>query len=372
MPHSALKIYSVSDKHVAVCGHGPLKAIAKSIGLKNFSTIEDISSAFPWLDACRPKDDLYSGTIRKAEFDKIEAIVLLGEPERWEQSLQIILDLLIQNGDLNNALKENSSNPPPSQLPIFVCGSDLVWASNAPSPRIAMGCFLCCLDILYEKLTGRHLIYTGLLGKPNPLAYTFALSQLNAIAAKRFGATRPLKRIYCIGDNPEVDIYGANLFNLYLQTISDEMWSSVFQTINTMVREEHPCLFPNPSTTICEQPKTLIEKEEFKWSGLIRRSENMLEILRELVKRKPKRPSPCTMEPVLVTTGVYQEHEGLSGEWKGLQDVLRDFPDLSHLYEPRFVAPNVAEAVASILSLEGVLSSPESTSISTSANGDLN
>lgn len=60
MPHSALRIYSVFDKNVAVCGHGPLKAIAKSIGFKRFSTIDEISAAFPLLDACRPKEVLYS------------------------------------------------------------------------------------------------------------------------------------------------------------------------------------------------------------------------------------------------------------------------------------------------------------------------
>lgn len=107
-------------------------------------------------------------------------------------------------------------------------------------------------------------------------------------------------------DNPEVDIYGANLFNLYLQTVSDETWSPLFQMINTLVQDEHPCLFSNPSTTICERPDLISEKEEVQWGSLIRRSGTMFEILRELVKRKPKRPPPCTMEPVLVTTGVYQ------------------------------------------------------------------
>lgn len=86
-----------------------------------------------------------------------------------------------------------------SQLPILACGSDLVWSSNAPSPRIALGGFLSCLETLYERLTGRNLTYAGLLGKPSPSAYMFALSQLNAIAARDFGATGSLKRIYCIG-----------------------------------------------------------------------------------------------------------------------------------------------------------------------------
>lgn len=76
----------------------------------------------------------------------------------------------------------------------------MVWAGEAPSPRIAHGCFLVCLENLYEVLSGGNkLSYTALIGKPSPATYTFAISQLNAIAAKRFGATEPLKRIYCIG-----------------------------------------------------------------------------------------------------------------------------------------------------------------------------
>ena len=47
--------------------------------------------------------------------------------------------------------------------------------------------------------------------------------------------------------------------------------------------------------------------------------------------------------------------EGVPGVWMDLQRVYRDFPDLAHLFEPRLVAADVAEAVAFILSREGVL-----------------
>ncbi|KAM7535321.1 hypothetical protein Aperf_G00000102215 [Anoplocephala perfoliata] len=354
-PHSALRLYSsYFDKHVAICGQGPLKSLAEQIGFRRCSTINEISQVFPWLDACKPKRDIYNGNIAKNEFNKVEAIILLGEPERWEHSLQILLDLLIQCGDLNKTPNENLSGNSPSQLPIFVCGGDLVWSSNAPSPRISLGSFLNCLETLYERLTGRNLTYTGFLGKPSPSAYMFALSQLNAIAARDFGATRSLKRIYCIGDNPEVDVYGANLFNLLLRTVSEEILKSFLWEINFLVQDEHPDLFPYSKSRLI--PRTEEEDnfklEEVDWNSPIYRSGSQPQIIRELLKRRPKKEPSCTMEPVLVTSGVYKETDGKPQNFLGLSRLLQNYPDLAPLYEPRFVVSDATEAISAILRIE--------------------
>ncbi len=69
MSHTALRLYSdYFDKHVAICGHGPIKDIARNIGFKKVSTIEDVSAAFPWLDACKPKQQLFSVRFPKYVF----------------------------------------------------------------------------------------------------------------------------------------------------------------------------------------------------------------------------------------------------------------------------------------------------------------
>nr|CDS32075.2 cat eye syndrome critical region protein 5 [Hymenolepis microstoma] len=403
-PHSALRLFSTYfDKHVVVCGYGPVKHLAQSIGFKRCSTIDEVSQVFPWLDACKPRNELYNGSVIPNDFSKIEAVVLLGEPERWEHSLQILLDILIQNGDLNKTPNEYLAQRSLPHLPLFACGSDLVWSSNAPSPRIALGSFLSCLQMLYERLTGRRLICTATLGKPSPSAYIFAMVQSNAIAAKDFGATRPLKRIYCIGclqmlyerltgrrlictatlgkpspsayifamvqsnaiaakdfvsqitrDNPEVDIYGANLFNLCLQNISEEVCNSTFQHVNSLVQDENPNLFPNslPSFNFRANENGQIKAKEIDWCSLIHGSGSMSHIIRELVKETPKRELICSFEPILVTSGVYQESDGEPHNWRGLHCIHKKYPDLEFLYRPRLVLSNVAEAVSMILQIE--------------------
>lgn len=105
-----------------------------------------------------------------------------------------------------------------------------------------------------------------------------------------------------------MDVYGANLFNLCLQTISGEILKSFLRRINFLVQDEHPDLFL--FSTPCLIPQTeeddKFKFEEVDWSSLIHRSESQPQIIQELVMRRPKKKSPCTMEPVLVTSGVYR------------------------------------------------------------------
>ena len=108
-------------------------------------------------------------------------------------------------------------------------------------------------------------------------------------------------------DNPDVDIYGANLFNIFLQAVSEEVWTSVIRLVNGMVQKEHPCLFPHPVASF-EEPQGLsdIGMTDSKWISLIQHSGTKPEIIRELVRQKPRRRSSCFMEPILVMSGVYQ------------------------------------------------------------------
>ena len=60
------------------------------------------------------------------------ALVLFGEPVRWEMPLQVLLDVLISDG------KPNA--PPPNlpypHLPVLACNMDLLWMAEAPTPRL--------------------------------------------------------------------------------------------------------------------------------------------------------------------------------------------------------------------------------------------
>ena len=72
--------------------------------------------------------------------------MLLGEPINWESALQIIIDVLITNGDPENTPKLI----PYPHLPIIACNKDMVFKGAAVSPRFAHGAFLNCIESLYR------------------------------------------------------------------------------------------------------------------------------------------------------------------------------------------------------------------------------
>ncbi|VDL96178.1 unnamed protein product [Schistocephalus solidus] len=328
----------------------------------------------------------------------LAAIILFGEPQRWEHSLQILLDLLIHDGDPSKNLEDcgskcltespvahcrltasyeicsiilvaiwYSSDYCPkyytqtapcdyqSHLPVFACSSDLVWAGEAPSPRLAHGSFLICLESLYERITGHRLQYTSLIGKPSPVTYTFALSQLNAIAAKDFGATQPLRRIYCIGDNVDVDVYGANLYNLCLKTLTSEAFTKISRRVHSLIQEEHPNLTSMPFS----EPGPEEAGQRSIYDTLIESSLAMPNILQQLAAHTHLEESVCSFSSILVLTGVYQEHHKLRVKWpdllKPVKDIHPDLPHLPSLRVPDFVARDIEEAIKYILFLEGCL-----------------
>ncbi|ETE70154.1 Cat eye syndrome critical region protein 5, partial [Ophiophagus hannah] len=147
------------------------------------------------------------------DFPTIEGIILLGEPVRWETCLQLIIDILLSNG---NPGVELASVPYP-HIPIVACNMDLLWMAEAKMPRFGHGTFLVCLENIYKKMTGKELKYEALLGKPSTVTYRYAEHVLKQ-QMEGCGWSSPLRQLYAIGDNPMADIYGANLYHRYLQT----------------------------------------------------------------------------------------------------------------------------------------------------------
>jgi hypothetical protein len=74
------------------------------------------------------------------------AIVLLGEPVRWESALQLCTDLLVSNGNPSKRLNHFSDE----HIPVIACNTDLLWMAEAPLPRFGHGAFLVCLESLYQ------------------------------------------------------------------------------------------------------------------------------------------------------------------------------------------------------------------------------
>ncbi|CAF4663791.1 unnamed protein product, partial [Rotaria socialis] len=100
-------------------------------------------------------------------------------------------------------------------IPIIACNRDLVFKAAADLPRFGHGAFLTCLETLYKSISGNDLKYTAFVGKPNEISFQYAETIANKIALAN--GQPKIGKVYFIGDNPNVDIVGANMYNNLLQ-----------------------------------------------------------------------------------------------------------------------------------------------------------
>jgi HAD superfamily hydrolase (TIGR01456 family) len=308
MAHSPLKMFSeYHKKHVLVVGQGPVEQIARSLGFKKVTSMDRFRHAFPALDNVDHKRRRHAPCSFEQYFPRIEAVVLFGEPVRWETSLQLVIDVLMTNG-LPVSAPTSVSHP---HLPILACNMDLHWMAEAVMPRFGHGAFLLCLENLYKKVTGRDLIYTALIGKPSEITYRHGEHVLRD-QSRKMGVAKPLEHIYCIGDNICTDIFGANLYNNYLQR----------RILDRAVLTQTKLQNANQASRSID---TLIGAQG-ELSGAVR----------------------CFS--VLVETGVYSKEGGTP---VSINHSPRDFlPVESSYQEPSFTASNVLEAVSQIFEKE--------------------
>uniref|UniRef100_A0A674JH37 Haloacid dehalogenase like hydrolase domain containing 5 n=1 Tax=Terrapene triunguis TaxID=2587831 RepID=A0A674JH37_9SAUR len=78
----------------------------------------------------------------------IRAVVLFGEPVRWETNLQLIIDVLLTAGCPGKP-HHQASYP---HIPVLACNMDLMWMAEAQSPRDNL-----MTDIYGANLYNRYL-----------------------------------------------------------------------------------------------------------------------------------------------------------------------------------------------------------------------
>ncbi|XP_068169228.1 haloacid dehalogenase-like hydrolase domain-containing 5 [Antennarius striatus] len=330
LSHSPLRIFTQFHKmRVLVSGQGPVMEVAENLGFQDVVTIDMLRDAYPLLDVIdhnrRPKDP----SPPSKGLRPIDAIILFGEPIRWETNLQLIVDLLLTNGNPDNVW--NSNQYP--HIPVLACNMDLLWMAEAKNPRFGHGMFLVCLENLYKKVTGYELKYQALIGKPSVVTYNYA-ELLIRQQAERLGWTTPVKRLYAIGDNPMADIYGANLYNCYLQAArrtSTQMQATSGRGGSGSFEE-----------TLYEAPKmTSTEQDDMS------------------LAHRPVEELPERCSSILVCTGVYsrgqQELPSDPTHTVTEQRIFhghRDFRFDPTLTQPSFIVQDVKEAVELVFQQE--------------------
>ncbi|KPP74846.1 cat eye syndrome critical region protein 5-like [Scleropages formosus] len=380
MSHSPLKMFKkYHEKCVLVSGQGPVLDIAKNVGFSNVVSIDMVRESFPLLDMVdhnrRPKvpvsrlchltplspdtflqGDLpcevftlshYSRSTPIVTIPKIEgkcrfcplcchwiliqtnkqsllvdsaAVVLFGEPIRWETNLQLIIDILLTDGNLGNA-HQNMMFP---HLPLLACNMDLMWMAEAHSPRFGHGTFLVCLENIYKKITGKEMKYEALVGKPSEVTYHYAEHLIREQAAERKWRT-PIRSLYAIGDNLMTDIYGANLYNRYLEERAARKRSKAVAKMAAVT---------GSSTALAQ-----VDDTDSGWESEL------------------SPPSATCCKSVLVCTGVYRPHaEAATNGGSCLQQMAfhghRDFCFDPALVEPGHIVEDVDAAVELIFEQE--------------------
>ncbi|NXS88813.1 HDHD5 hydrolase, partial [Erpornis zantholeuca] len=220
MSHSPLRMFKrYHEKCVLVSGQGPLLDIAQDLGFCQPITIDTLREKRPLLDAVdhdRRPNVLCAVTV------VLTAVVLFGEPVRWETSLQLIIDVLLTSGYPGNPYEQE--NYP--HIPVLACNMDLMWVAEAQSPRFGHGTFMVCLENIYKKITGKELKYEALMGKPSRLTYQYAEHLIRAQAVQR-SWEQPIQTLYAVGDNLMTDVYGANLWEKELASAAAARCRSV-------------------------------------------------------------------------------------------------------------------------------------------------
>ncbi|XP_039626833.1 haloacid dehalogenase-like hydrolase domain-containing 5 [Polypterus senegalus] len=322
MSHSPLRMFrKYHKKSVLVSGQGPVLDIAKNLGFTKVITIDMLREAFPLLDMVdhnrRPKI-LPPSPVNPP---KVEVVVLFGEPIRWETNLQLIVDTLLTNGNLGSAL----CNPTYPHIPLLACNMDLMWMAEAQSPRFGHGTFMVCLENIYKKITGKELRYEALMGKPSELTYHYAEYLIRAQSAERKWR-KPIRTLYAIGDNVMTDVYGANLYNRYLDEKSSKKSAKALAKVAAVT---------GSSATAVSQEEEL---------------DNMWE-------NELSPPSAVACKSVLVCTGVYNPYTEIptDGNECITETVFhghRDFGFEPALVEPDHIVEDVDAAVQLIFKQE--------------------
>ncbi|KAL7986046.1 hypothetical protein Chor_011212, partial [Crotalus horridus] len=281
-----------------------------SLGFCRPITIDRLRETYPLLDMVdhdRKPKVLHLPTM---EFPKIEV--------RWETNLQLIIDVLLTNGYPGNPYQRTYPH-----IPVLACNMDLMWAAEAQSPRFGHGTFMVCLENIYKKITGKELKYEVLMGKPSEVTYHYAEYLIRTQASAKQWKS-PIETLYAIGDNLMTDIYGANLYNRYLE-----------ERISRRSSKAHvqaKALGGTRSATVSQE-----EEIENAWEN-------------ELASATATRCSS-----VLVCTGVYNPHTEVPSDTRVTETVFhghRDFRFDPALVEPNHIVLDVEAAVDLIFQLE--------------------
>ncbi|KAL7253031.1 hypothetical protein ACSBR1_007536 [Camellia fascicularis] len=168
--------------------------------------------------------------------DRVKAAFVISDPVDWGRDIQVLCDILRSGG----LPAENNGHQPA----LYFAADDLEYQAAFPAERLGMGAFRIALESIFNRIHHSALEYTS-FGKPNPFVFKNAETILRQIQASCHDdnvvgiedmVSLDFKTLYMIGDNPVVDIKGAQQ--------AGHPWFSILTRTGVFREKENHAEFP--------------------------------------------------------------------------------------------------------------------------------
>ncbi|KAG8493257.1 hypothetical protein CXB51_010743 [Gossypium anomalum] len=192
---------------IIATGKGDPALVMSEYGFKKVLSLEEFASYFESIDpvsqykrwTTMPQSDRKEPAVPRYNVlsKRIKAAFVVSDPVDWGRDIQVLCDVL-RSGGLPGGANNN-------QPPLYFAADDLEY-------QVRYCAYLCLMEINPKRL--EYVTY----GKPNPFVFKNAeviLSQLQSSScqdhSKNNGVpgSHPFETLYMIGDNPSVDVKGA-------------------------------------------------------------------------------------------------------------------------------------------------------------------
>jgi HAD superfamily hydrolase (TIGR01456 family) len=185
--------------------------VAESYGFKNVIHPKDILAWDPTISPWRSFSEKDRAGARPRDFSKVkfDAILVLADSRDYATDMQLIIDLLLAE---DGKLLTRAKDPIASRIPIYFSQGDYSFPTDHKGPtRLTQGLFRISIEAQYKALTGvdlERVVY----GKPERATYTYADEVLRSWMGEIHNENRLPRNIYMVGDNPQSDICGGNMY----------------------------------------------------------------------------------------------------------------------------------------------------------------
>ncbi|PKS06074.1 hypothetical protein jhhlp_007908 [Lomentospora prolificans] len=236
---------------------------AEAYGFRNVVVPKDILAWDPSISPWRHFTEEERKDARPQDFDRVnfDAVLVFADSRDYATDIQIIMDLLTS---VDGRLGTRSNDPVKTQLPIYFSHGDLIMPTEHKlGPRLTQGAFRIAIEAQWKAITGGELERV-VYGKPELATYKYADEVIKSWMKEIHSEYTIPENIYMIGDNPQSDIIGGNMYGWNTCLVR----TGVFQGGEN--DEENPANF-GVFPTVLDAVQAAVRKElgqefKFRWN----------------------------------------------------------------------------------------------------------